>query len=105
MEQEQTRQTGSEEAAPVYGAQGTPHTPRWALSVTVTLLCLALAAIVALGGLVWRLASGVPANQPDSGGEKPVTMQLDDLAEKGQGKLNTAENGQGVVPSVVSSHI
>ena len=42
MKQEQTRQTGSEEAAPVHGAQGTrprrTHTPRWALSVTVTLL-------------------------------------------------------------------
>ena len=65
MEQEQTRQTGSEEAAPLHGAQGTrprrTHTPRWALSVTVTLLCLALAAIVALGGLVWRPASRTPA--------------------------------------------
>ncbi len=105
MEQEQTRQTGSEEAAPVYGAQGTPHTPRWALSVTVTLLCLALAAIVALGGLVWRLAAGVPASQPDAGGEKPVTMQLDDLPETADGGLTTAEIAQRVAPSVVSVHI
>lgn len=109
MEQEQTRQTGSEEAAPVYGAQGTrprrTHTPRWALSVTVTLLCLALAAIVALGGLVWRLAAGVPASQPDAGGEKPVTMQLDDLPETADGGLTTAEIAQRVAPSVVSVHI
>lgn len=109
MEQEQTRQTGSEEAAPVYGAQGTrprrTHTPRWALSVTVTLLCLALAAIVALGGLVWRLAAGVPAGQPDAGGEKPVTMQLDDLPETADGGLTTAEIAQRVAPSVVSVHI
>lgn len=109
MEQEQTRQTGSEEAAPVHGAQGTrprrTHTPRWALSVTVTLLCLALAAIVALGGLVWRLAAGVPASQPDAGGEKPVTMQLDDLPETADGGLTTAEIAQRVAPSVVSVHI
>ena len=109
MKQEQTRQTGSEEAAPVYGAQGTrprrTHTPRWALSVTVTLLCLALAAIVALGGLVWRLAAGVPASQPDAGGEKPVTMQLDDLPETADGGLTTAEIAQRVAPSVVSVHI
>ncbi len=109
MEQEQTRQTGSEEAAPVHGAQGTrprrTHTPRWALSVTVTLLCLALAAIVALGGLVWRLAAGVPAGQPDAGGEKPVTMQLDDLPETADGGLTTAEIAQRVAPSVVSVHI
>ena len=109
MEQEQTRQTGSEEAAPVHGAQGTrprrTHTPRWALSVTVTLLCLALAAIVALGGLVWRLAAGVPAVQPDAGGEKPVTMQLDDLPETADGGLTTAEIAQRVAPSVVSVHI
>ena len=109
MEQEQTRQTGSEEAAPVHGAQGTrprrTHTPRWALSVTVTLLCLALAAIVALGGLVWRLAAGVPASQPDAGGEKPVTMQLDDLPETAGGGLTTAEIAQRVAPSVVSVHI
>ena len=109
MEQEQTRQTGSEEAAPVHGAQGTrprrTHTPRWALSVTVTLLCLALAAIVALGGLVWRLAAGVPASQPDAGGEKPVTMQLDDLPETADGGLTTAEMAQRVAPSVVSVHI
>ena len=109
MEQEQTRQTGSEEAAPVHGAQGTrprrTHTPRWALSVTVTLLCLALAAIVALGGLVWRLAAGVPASQPDAGGEKPVTMQLDDLPETADGGLTTAEISQRVAPSVVSVHI
>lgn len=109
MEQEQTRQTGSKEAAPVYGAQGTrprrTHTPRWALSVTVTLLCLALAAIVALGGLVWRLAAGVPASQPDAGGEKPVTMQLDDLPETADGGLTTAEIAQRVAPSVVSVHI
>ena len=104
MKQEQTRQTGSEEAAPVHGAQGT-HTPRWALSVTVTLLCLALAAIVALGGLVWRLAAGVPASQPDAGGEKPVTMQLDDLPETADGGLTTAEIAQRVAPSVVSVHI
>ena len=109
MEQEQTRQTGSEEAAPVHGAQGTrprrTHTPRWALSVTVTLLCLALAAIVALGGLVWRLAAGVSASQPDAGGEKPVTMQLDDLPETADGGLTTAEIAQRVAPSVVSVHI
>ena len=109
MEQEQTRQTGSKEAAPVYGAQGTrprrTHTPRWALSVTVTLLFLALAAIVALGGLVWRLAAGVPASQPDAGGEKPVTMQLDDLPETADGGLTTAEIAQRVAPSVVSVHI
>ena len=109
MEQEQTRQTGSEEAAPVHGAQGTrprrTHTPRWALSVTVTMLCLALAAIVALGGLVWRLAAGVPASQPDAGGEKPVTMQLDDLPETADGGLTTAEIAQRVAPSVVSVHI
>lgn len=109
MEQEQTRQTGSKEAAPVHGAQGTrprrTHTPRWALSVTVTLLCLALAAIVALGGLVWRLAAGVPASQPDAGGEKPVTMQLDDLPETADGGLTTAEIAQRVAPSVVSVHI
>lgn len=109
MEQEQTRQTGSEEAAPVHGAQGTrprrTHTPRWALSVTVTLLCLALAAIVALGGLVRRLAAGVPASQPDAGGEKPVTMQLDDLPETADGGLTTAEIAQRVAPSVVSVHI
>ena len=109
MEQEQTRQTGSEEAAPVHGAQGTrprrTHTPRWALSVTVTLLCLALAAIVALCGLVWRLAAGVPASQPDAGGEKPVTMQLDDLPETADGGLTTAEIAQRVAPSVVSVHI
>ena len=109
MEQEQTRQTGSEEAAPVHGAQGTrprrTHTPRWSLSVTVTLLCLALAAIVALGGLVWRLAAGVPASQPDAGGEKPVTMQLDDLPETADGGLTTAEIAQRVAPSVVSVHI
>ena len=109
MEQEQSRQTGSEEAAPVHGAQGTrprrTHTPRWALSVTVTLLCLALAAIVALGGLVWRLAAGVPASQPDAGGEKPVTMQLDDLPETADGGLTTAEIAQRVAPSVVSVHI
>ena len=109
MEQEQTRKTGSEEAAPVHGAQGTrprrTHTPRWALSVTVTLLCLALAAIVALGGLVWRLAAGVPASQPDAGGEKPVTMQLDDLPETADGGLTTAEIAQRVAPSVVSVHI
>lgn len=109
MKQEQTRQTGSEEAAPVHGAQGTrprrTHTPRWALSVTVTLLCLALAAIVALGGLVWRLAAGVPAGQPDAGGEKPVTMQLDDLPETADGGLTTAEIAQRVAPSVVSVHI
>ena len=109
MEQERTRQTGSEEAAPVHGAQGTrprhTHTPRWALSVTVTLLCLALAAIVALGGLVWRLAAGVPASQPDAGGEKPVTMQLDDLPETADGGLTTAEIAQRVAPSVVSVHI
>ena len=109
MEQEQTRQTGSEEAAPVHGAQGTrprrTHTPRWALSVTVTLLCLALAALVALGGLVWRLAAGVPAGQPDAGGEKPVTMQLDDLPETADGGLTTAEIAQRVAPSVVSVHI
>lgn len=109
MEQEQTRQTGSEEAAPLHGAQGTrprrTHTPRWALSVTVTLLCLALAAIVALGGLVWRLAAGVPASQPDAGGEKPVTMQLDDLPETADGGLTTAEIAQRVAPSVVSVHI
>ena len=109
MEQEQTRQTGSEEAAPVHGAQGNrprhTHTPRWALSVTVTLLCLALAAIVALGGLVWRLAAGVPASQPDAGGEKPVTMQLDDLPETADGGLTTAEIAQRVAPSVVSVHI
>ena len=109
MEQEQTRQTGSEEAALVHGAQGTQprrtHTPRWALSVTVTLLCLALAAIVALGGLVWRLATGAPANQPDAGGEKPVTMQLDDLPETADGGLTTAEIAQRVAPSVVSIHI
>lgn len=109
MEQEQTRQTGSEEAAPVHGAQGTrprrTHTPRWALSMTVTLLCLALAAIVALGGLVWRLAAGVPASQPDAGGEKPVTMQLDDLPETADGGLTTAEIAQRVAPSVVSVHI
>ena len=109
MEQEQTRQTGSAEAAPVHGAQGTrprrTHTPRWALSVTVTLLCLALAAIVALGGLVWRLAAGVPASQPDAGGEKPVTMQLDDLPETADGGLTTAEIAQRVAPSVVSVHI
>ena len=109
MEQEQTRQTGSEEAAPVHGAQGTrprrTHTPRWALSVRVTLLCLALAAIVALGGLVWRLAAGVPASQPDAGGEKPVTMQLDDLPETADGGLTTAEIAQRVAPSVVSVHI
>lgn len=109
MEQEQTRQTGSEEAAPVHGAQGArprrTHTPRWALSVTVTLLCLALAAIVALGGLVWRLAAGVPAGQPDAGGEKPVTMQLDDLPETADGGLTTAEIAQRVAPSVVSVHI
>ena len=67
MEQEQTRQTGSEEAAPVHGAQGTrprrTHTPRWALSVTVTLLCLALAAIAWCGGLPpgCRPASRMPA--------------------------------------------
>ena len=109
MEQEQTRQTGSEEAAPVHGAQDTrprrTHTPLWALSVTVTLLCLALAAIVALGGLVWRLAAGVPASQPDAGGEKPVTMQLDDLPETADGGLTTAEIAQRVAPSVVSVHI
>lgn len=109
MEQEQSRQTGSEEAAPVHGAQGTrprrTHTPRWALSVTVTLLCLALAAIVALGGLVWRLAAGVPASPPDAGGEKPVTMQLDDLPETADGGLTTAEIAQRVAPSVVSVHI
>ena len=109
MKQEQTRQTGSEEAAPVHGAQGTrprrTHTPRWALSMTVTLLCLALAAIVALGGLVWRLAAGVPASQPDAGGEKPVTMQLDDLPETADGGLTTAEIAQRVAPSVVSVHI
>ena len=109
MEQEQTRQTGSEEAAPVHGAQDTrprrTHTPRWALSVTVTLLCLALAAIVALGGLVWRLAAGVPVSQPDAGGEKPVTMQLDDLPETADGGLTTAEIAQRVAPSVVSVHI
>ncbi len=109
MEQEQTRQTGSEEAAPVHGAQGArprrTHTPRWALSMTVTLLCLALAAIVALGGLVWRLAAGVPASQPDAGGEKPVTMQLDDLPETADGGLTTAEIAQRVAPSVVSVHI
>ena len=109
MEQEQSRQTGSEETAPVHGAQGTrprrTHTPRWALSVTVTLLCLALAAIVALGGLVWRLAAGVPASQPDAGGEKPVTMQLDDLPETADGGLTTAEIAQRVAPSVVSVHI
>ena len=109
MEQEQTRQTGSEEAAPVHGAQGTrprrTHTPRWALSVTVTLLCLALGAIVALGGLVWRLAAGVPASRPDAGGEKPVTMQLDDLPETADGGLTTAEIAQRVAPSVVSVHI
>ena len=109
MEQEQTRQTGSEEAAPVHGAQDTrprrTHTPRWALSVTVTLLCLALAAIVALGGLVWRLAAGVPASQPDAGGEKPVTMQLDDVPETADGGLTTAEIAQRVAPSVVSVHI
>ena len=109
MKQEQTRQTGSEEAAPVHGAQGTrrrrTHTPRWALSVTVTLLCLALAAIVALGGLVWRLAAGVPASQPDAGGEKPVTMQLDDLPETADGGLTTAEIAQRVAPSVVSVRI
>lgn len=109
MKQEQTRQTGSEEAAPVHGAQGTrprrTHTPRWALSVTVTLLCLALAAIVALGGLVWRLAAGVPASQPDAGGEKPVTMQLDDLPETADGGLTTAEIAQRVAPSVVPVHI
>ena len=103
MEQEQTRQTGSEEAAPVHGAQDTrprrTHTPRWALSVTVTLLCLAL------GGLVWRLAAGVPASQPDAGGEKPVTMQLDDLPETADGGLTTAEIAQRVAPSVVSVHI
>ncbi len=109
MEQEQTRQPGSEAAAPVHGAQGTrprrTHTPRWALSVTVTLLCLARAAIVALGGLVWRLAAGVPASQPDAGGEKPVTMQLDDLPETADGGLTTAEIAQRVAPSVVSVHI
>ena len=109
MTQEQTRQTGSEEAAPVHGAQDTrprrTHTPRWALSVTVTLLCLALAAIVARGGLVWRLAAGVPASQPDAGGEKPVTMQLDDLPETADGGLTTAEIAQRVAPSVVSVHI
>ena len=109
MKQEQTRQTGSEEAEPVHGEQGTrprrTHTPRWALSVTVTLLCLALAAIVALGGLVWRLAAGVPASQPDAGGEKPVTMQLDDLPETADGGLTTAEIAQRVAPSVVSVHI
>ena len=93
----------------MHGAQGTrprrTHTPRWALSVTVTLLCLALAAIVALGGLVWRLAAGVPAGQPDAGGEKPVTMQLDDLPETADGGLTTAEIAQRVAPSVVSVHI
>ena len=109
MEQEQTRQTGSEEAAPVHGAQGTrprrTHTPRWALSVTVPLLRLALAAIGARGGLVGRLAAGVPASQPDAGGEKPVTMQLDDLPETADGGLTTAEIAQRVAPSVVSVHI
>ena len=93
----------------MHGAQGTrprrTHTPRWALSVTVTLLCLALAAIVALGGLVRRLAAGVPASQPDAGGEKPVTMQLDDLPETADGGLTTAEIAQRVAPSVVSVHI
>ena len=71
----------------------------------MTLLCLALAAIVALGGLVWRLAAGVPVSQPDAGGEKPVTMQLDDLPETADGGLTTAEIAQRVAPSVVSVHI
>ena len=101
------QQACSEEAAQAGGTQGAPprRTPRWALSVTVTLLCLALAAIVALGGMVARLLGGAQARRPDASAEAPVSIQLHDLPETADGGLTTAEIAQRVSPSVVSIHV
>lgn len=84
---------------------GTGRPPRWALSATVTLLCLALAAIVALSGTVLRLLSGATVHQSTAGGENPVTMNLNDLPETADGGLTTAQIAEKVAPSVVSIHI
>lgn len=67
------QQAGSEETEQAGGTQSAPprRTPRWALSVTVTLLCLALAAIVALGGMVARLLAGAQARRPDASEAPP----------------------------------
>lgn len=107
MEPEQMQQAGSEEAEQAGGTQSAPprRTQRWALSVTVTLLCLALAAIVALGGMVVRLLGGAQARRPETSAETPVSMQLNDLPETADGGLTTAEIAQRVSPSVVSIHI
>ncbi|MFR8665147.1 MAG: hypothetical protein DBY17_07705 [Oscillospiraceae bacterium] len=107
MEPEQMQQAGSEETEQAGGTQSAPprRTPRWALSVTVTLLCLALAAIVALGGMVARLLAGAQARRPDASEALPVSMQLHDLPETADGGLTTAEIAQRVSPSVVSIHI
>ena len=101
------QQACSEEAAQAGGTQGAPprRTPRWALSVTVTLLCLAMAAIVALGGMVARLLGGAQARRPDASAEAPVSIQLHDLPETADGGLTTAEIAQRVSPSVVSIHV
>ncbi len=101
------QQAGSEETEQAGGTQSAPprRTPRWALSVTVTLLCLALAAIVALGGMVARLQAGAQARRPDASEALPVSMQLHDLPETADGGLTTAEIAQRVSPSVVSIHI
>ena len=101
------QQACSEEAAQAGGTQGAPprRTPRWALSVTVTLLCLALAAIVALGGMVARLLGGAQARRPDASAEAPISIQLHDLPETADGGLTTAEIAQRVSPSVVSIHV
>ncbi len=101
------QQAGSEETEQAGGTQSAPprRTPRWALSVTVTLLCLALAAIVALGGMVARLLAGAQARRPDASEALPVSMQLHDLPETADGGLTTAEIAQRVSPSVVSIHI
>lgn len=101
------QQAGSEETEQAGGTQSAPprRTPRWALSVTVTLLCLALAAIVALGGMVARLLAGAQARRPDASEAPPVSMQLHDLPETADGGLTTAEIAQRVSPSVVSIHI
>ena len=71
----------------------------------MTLLCLALAAIVALGGMVARLLAGAQARRPDASEALPVSMQLHDLPETADGGLTTAEIAQRVSPSVVSIHI
>ena len=84
---------------------GSGRPPRWALSVTVTLLCLALAAIVALSGVALRLLNGTPAYQGEAGENNTVTMNLNDLPETADGGLTTAQIVEKVGPSVVSIHI